>query len=218
VGLPKDSLTDEFYELVFSPSEDKTAWVRKKIWTYNVETVLENLSEASDFATHEAKGKTGFEFLMSWKDIAPYHPWFSDNIGLNIYFAKAIGDTITNGYAMYNDEGIWDEGVKRLAVRQDFTLPTHTDQLKVLSRLQNSHCLVGETVQLAFAGLAPGPVDHWEMVQVKDTSGREVYSQRIKVNSSGTFTQKQLTLDVSSLPEGVYSVEVQRERHTGPEL
>ena len=31
----KDSLTDEYYDLVFSPSKDKNYWARKRIWEYN---------------------------------------------------------------------------------------------------------------------------------------------------------------------------------------
>jgi len=209
VGFPKDSLTDEFYELVFSPSRKKDYWGRKRIWTYNVETVLRDLSSESDFATHAAPGRAGFEFLVSWRDIKPYHPWFTPEIGMNLYFAKGIGDTITNGYGMYHDEGFWDEGVKRLAVKQAFELPTKADRLRLQSQLTRNHSKAGEPVELAVASIAPRAATSPLQVQIKDTTGQLVHQQSASIASTPRFTRQNIALDLKKLPPGAYTVTTQ---------
>jgi len=209
VGLPKDSLTDEFYELVFSPSRKPDYWERKRLWTYNIETVLRDLSPDSDFATHAAPGRTGFEFLISWRDVKPYHPWFTPAIGLNAYFAKGIGDTITNGYGMHADEGFWDEGVKRRAVEQAFELPQKTDRLRLQSQLTRNHSQAGEPVTLAVASIAPRATTTPLLVQIKNAAGQPVRQQSASITSTPRFARLNLALDLKKLPPGPYTVTTQ---------
>ena len=209
VGMPKDSLTDEFYELVFSPSRKQNYWERKRIWTYNVETVVRDLSPDSDFATHSEPGRTGFEFLVSWRDMKPYHPWFTPEIGMNLYFAKGIGDTITNGYAMYADEGLWDEGVKRRAVKQAFALPEKTNRLRLHSQLTRHHSQTGELVELAVASIAPQTTTTQLRVLIKNAAGQPVYQQRASITSTPRFVRQRIALDLKKLPPGPYTVVTQ---------
>ena len=91
LGIPqKDSLTNEYYELAYSPSSDKDNWERQQIHGYNFTQIRKKLSESSKSQEKALNKKSGFETLIAWDDIRPYHPWFIEEIGCNIYFAKGI--------------------------------------------------------------------------------------------------------------------------------
>ncbi|NRA51409.1 MAG: hypothetical protein HRU12_19960 [Phaeodactylibacter sp.] len=142
LGLPQpDGQTDEYYDLVFSASKDTTYWARKRVWEHNHDQGFNRpLSNKSLFRETAANGVSGFEALIAWSDIPPYHPWFTKNMGYNLYFAKAIGDTITNGYAAVPDEGIWDEELpKRSYAALPFQQPKPTEQSVFLLQPEQRH-------------------------------------------------------------------------------
>ena len=114
LGLPQsDGLTNEYYDLFFSPSQDPNYFERQRIGTYNFKNVSRAFSQSSQSQEKSVNGKSGFEALIAWSDVHPIHPWFSKAIGYNLYFAKYIAEENTNGYAVVHDEGIWDEEVPR---------------------------------------------------------------------------------------------------------
>ena len=97
----KDSLTDEYYDIVFSPSKDKNSLARKSIWEFNrKQNIGKKLSTETQFEEKYYDGKCGFEVLLAWQDIEPYHPWFSEQLGYNLYFAKAISNNSAFGYSV----------------------------------------------------------------------------------------------------------------------
>ena len=110
----KDSLSDEYYDIVFSPSKDKNSKSRIIIWDYNrKQNIGKKLSAETQFEEKYYDGKCGFEVLLAWKNIEPYHPWFSEQLGYNLYFAKAIPNNNAFGYSVVKDEGIWDEEIPK---------------------------------------------------------------------------------------------------------
>lgn len=113
LGIPQmDSLTNEYYELFFSPTVEKEyEYARQGISYYNFDQVTNKLSSNTQSQESAHKNTCGFEALIAWEDVKPYHPWFMNEMGYNIYFAKGFEHEqhgwITNGYSLVKDEGIW---------------------------------------------------------------------------------------------------------------
>ena len=85
-------LTDRFYVLGFSPQDDPArAWARKVVWYHDVDTRLSKLPDDVLFAAAVSNGNAGYELLLPWRAVRPYHPWLSEPIGFNLCFVKGVG-------------------------------------------------------------------------------------------------------------------------------
>lgn len=129
LGKPEpDGATREYYELGFSPSLTAGDTDVRGVLTYNNKQVFRRASEKTLSASTKVEGGTGFEALISWDDIPPYHPLISGDIGFNLYFAKGFETAESGhfpyGFAVAKDEGIWDEEIPE---RQ--TVPLQFDRL-----------------------------------------------------------------------------------------
>ena len=186
LAQPQSSgLSNEYYDLFFSPSLDPDYFERQRIATYNFKMVSRPFSQDSQSQEKALQGKSGFEARIAWSDVDPIHPWFSDAIGYNLYFAKFIRDQITNGYAVVHDEGIWDEEVPK----------RNYAPLKFQPPLKNTPVLMA---QLARKNLKPGdslPVDVVRMgnmqekgtvfIEVKNNQGETVLSKPLPLDNTG---------------------------------
>jgi hypothetical protein len=92
--------THEFYMIGVFPPE--TEEVKSVIWCYNEDFIFTWLKEEVKTAVAVHNGKTGFELLLPWNVVYPYHPWISD-IGFDLFFVKAIGKTEENTHTVYTD-------------------------------------------------------------------------------------------------------------------
>ncbi len=92
MAMPEEdgSDTDEFYVLGFSPSED---WSGKMVWYYNIDLNRRRLGENVRFEASCRDGKAGFELLIPWNEIPPYHPWIYKELGFNLCFVKAMNES-----------------------------------------------------------------------------------------------------------------------------
>jgi hypothetical protein len=88
----RGKLTDRFYVLGFSPQDDPVqAWARKIVWYHDVDTRLSKLPDDVVFAATVSNGNAGYELLLPWRAVRPYHPWLSEPIGFNLCFVKGVG-------------------------------------------------------------------------------------------------------------------------------
>lgn len=208
LGIPqRDSLTNEFYELVFSASTDKKYKDRQRIWEYNKKQVHKGFSKETLFEEKSSNGTCGFEALIAWKDIAPYHPWFLPEMGYNLYFVKAIGDTIANGYAVVSDEGIWDEEIpKRKYQIINFNNPASVDEQIILanSRKRNLHTDEPLIIQTAGIGKKTATVKLW--VTITTASANAVFNSTLTIPVHQTLTKNNTNLPIGSLPSGNYNL------------
>ncbi len=115
IAKPEASMpTDEFYVLRFSPADtSQNIPAGKNEWYYNIGLSWKSLSSWSKFACCSSGGRSYFELLLSWDDVYPYHPFFSDSIGVNLCFVKAIGKSEKNYYYLKYDDKIQSELSKR---------------------------------------------------------------------------------------------------------
>ncbi|MGD2248988.1 MAG: prolyl oligopeptidase family serine peptidase [Candidatus Methanofastidiosia archaeon] len=91
--------TQEFYMIGVFPTETE---VKSVIWCYNEDFIFTWLEEEVKTAVAVHNGKTGFELLLPWNVVYPYHPWVSD-IGFDLFFVKAIGKTEENTHTVHAD-------------------------------------------------------------------------------------------------------------------
>jgi predicted esterase/uncharacterized protein (DUF2141 family) len=202
----KDSLTDEFYNLCFSPSEKNNYWARQKIWDFNTRTVLWNFSNETLFEYKSQNGKCGFEALISWNDIPPYHPWILPETGFNLYFAKAIGDTITNGYAVVHDYGIWDEGVKRKFAPLHFENPKSVDKPIILAVPQKRTINLFENLSIDITAISDIKKEVNLSIKVVDDSSMVVYKNEYAIKMGKVLSKDSIDVGLNGLKPGDYKV------------
>jgi len=151
-----DNAADEFYVLRFSPvNPRKYVSDYKRVWYYNIDLSGKQLSSATRFACQASKGKCYFELLLSWSDAYPYHPLFSDSMGINLCFVKAIGDTEKNYHFLKYDYYIQSEQKKRDYLVVDFKLPEELPGPFSLARLERNNIVQGDSVRIKTVSFAP---------------------------------------------------------------
>ncbi len=210
LGLPQvDSLTDEFYSIYYSPSKDFDYWTRQRIWEYNREIPNRDLTEASESQELAYDGKCGFEALIAWQDIPPYHPWFNEQMGYNLYFAKALADTITNGYSVVEDEGIWDEAIpKRNFELLPFALPKQSEREFLVAQVKERHLVEGQKLVVETAGIAPAKSQAAVVVLIKGENGKPLSEAKLSVTLAPSFQRKRSEINLGKLAEGKYQVAI----------
>lgn len=217
LGLPqKDSLTNEYYDLYFSASEDPNYWAKEYIASYNFQANhRKKFSDATTSQVKSSQGVSGFEALIAWEDIPPYHPWFLDEMGYNLYFAKAIGDTITNGYAVVEDEGIWDEEIpRRNFAPMSFYFPKKSKQQILLAMVPKRNYRLGEKLQLKTASIGPQQEDIAMRLSLTHTKTGTSRAKNWTQTVQQTFEQEQWEWDFEELPLGKYQLVVQTKQDT----
>lgn len=112
IARPKENNedADEFYVFGFSPKQD---WSNKIIWYYNIDLFMRRLTDNVIFNVTNnkpEKGLTLYELQMPWDQIKPFHPLFTDKIGINICFVKAVNENdkifnfLTTDYRMQSEQ------------------------------------------------------------------------------------------------------------------
>jgi predicted esterase len=205
-----DTGSNEYYDIVFSPSKDKKYRDRKRIWDYNrKQDHGKRLSPATLFEEKAGKGRCGFEALIAWKDIEPYHPWFLKEIGYNLYFAKGIDKDITNGYAEITDEGIWDEEVplRRYTIMQ-FEEPRSVTEPVVLSKPQRRNLKEGQPIIVRIVTMGKTAAKHkLHIVQRKDSSSI-LPEKDVDVSIGKTLRLDSFQLSTKGILPGTYKLEI----------
>jgi predicted esterase len=141
--------TDEFYVLRFSPAnETKNIPARKGVWYYNVDLSGKQLSAVTQFVCMSKVEKSYFELALPWREVYPYHPLFSESIGLNLCFVKAIGDKDKNYYFLKKDKRIQWELSKRLYLTARFEPPAQTDKPISFANVERRNVTAGNTVNV----------------------------------------------------------------------
>ena len=215
LGIPqKDSLTNEYYELSYSPSLSKEDFNRQRIFGYNFSQVRKKMTNASKSQEKALTGKSGFEALLAWDDIKPYHPWFLDEMGYNIYFAKGIESKehgyITNGYSLVEDEGIWDEEVpKRNYLPISFQDPNSVIKKVIKVQPVKNNLQVGEPLQLQAVHIDKQSSKDSIFVTLSDSNSRVIISKTIAIQLDEVLKSERSTIEIGALKAGSYGLTVQ---------
>ncbi|HEX2627358.1 MAG TPA: hypothetical protein VHM26_00045, partial [Chitinophagaceae bacterium] len=205
-----DSGTNEYYDIVFSPSKEKNYWARKRIWDYNrKQDHGKKLSASTLFEEKAVNGHCGFEALIAWKDIEPYHPWFLKEMGYNLYFAKGIGEEITNGYAAVIDEGIWDEEVPlRNYMLMQFEEPASITTPVVLAKPQRRNLNTGQSLVVETVMIGKGSAASNLRLTLKKDSSSIVFKKDVVVHPGATLRHDSILLSSKGILPGTYMLEI----------
>jgi len=206
-----DGLTNEYYDLFFSPSKDRDYFERQRIGSYNFKHISRAFSEASHSQEKVTNGKSGFEALIAWSDLDPLHPWLTNAMGYNLYFAKYIRQDITNGYAVVHDEGIWDEEVaRRNYAPMKFAMPAQTVDVLV-TQLKRKHLSIAEALVFEVAASASDTVMHPVKVEVKDSQGKIQVQHSWQPQQKSGFDKSTFKVPFNA-PAGLYQVRVKQQQ------
>ncbi|MFK8029103.1 MAG: alpha/beta hydrolase-fold protein [Gammaproteobacteria bacterium] len=215
LGIPQtDRGTNEYYEIGYSPTlEPDYEWDRQRIAVYNFQTPTTKLSASSSSQEAAFNGKTGFEALIAWDDLLPYHPWMLEEIGFNLYFAKGF-DTqengyLTNGYAVVEDEGIWDEEIEFRAMRKmRFEVPQSLDNDLIQIAPVRNNVSAGQIVEVRVVSGGKEQSTETVKLNVTDSDEHLVSNKILSIDYTQKLTEQRFKLQTSELKPGLYSIEL----------
>jgi len=198
--------TDEFYLLACSAVNDRRLeWSRRIFWYYNVDTIFRRTSEATRLESAAQGGTIGFELLLPWSDVPPYHPWLSDGIGFNLCFVKALPDGGRSRYSVLDDPDLRAEYRPRRYARLTFSEPAPGSEARTFVRPDVRHVVRGRPAQVSAATLSAGPfVESIDIfIESPDRTGPSVWTRMEYTLSAGVGRYTWTTPDLN-LPPGNY--------------
>jgi Prolyl oligopeptidase family len=142
-------LADEFYVLRFSPANgSKNLPATSGIWYYNINLLFQQLKGDTRFVSKSSNGASYFEMLLPWSQIPPYQPLFSDSIGINLCFVKAINDRDMIYYFMKYDNDIQTEQHKRKYLTAAFEKPAWVTHSCSFTQLLKNNITAGHDLSI----------------------------------------------------------------------
>jgi predicted esterase len=203
--------SEHYYELGFSPNSlPAYRRLNQLIIGQNFEPLWRDFSEHTRSAASESPEGTGFEALIAWSDVAPYHPWLSEQLGVNLYFAKAFfgvdGDQFPNGYAIVEDEAIWDESLSdRAWAPLAFASPEPSTEPQIAFRPSTGRIVQGQRLSLEVAYAGPEDTLAFTVREQGEDRGGITVEQRVPASMG--ITSLTVEFDTSSLRPGRYLIE-----------
>ncbi len=147
-----DAATDEFQVLGFSPqAKARRSWQYAFTWYKDRDWVGFPPLEGAAFAWSHSAGTACFEVLVPWSAVAPYHPWFRSEIGLNIGYSQAVGTQGIIEYQLVPDPLLQYEVSPRLYRRAAFAVPSRDRAVTCGVSLEASHATAGTPIALRVA-------------------------------------------------------------------
>lgn len=198
--------TEEFINLGFYPTSDIQNPVKRIIWQYNNAYVSEIPGESCKFAISQYQGKTGYELLLPWKDVYPYHPWFSEQIGFNLFFVKAIAGNERNIHGVVIDDRLTLDQNLLKYTRLVFEKPGPDTCLQsYLMMDRNSY--EGESVETRFVTRAQKGLKEKIQISIVDKAGELRSTEIVEYETADVLTHQNFDLKVYDQPSGDYRVE-----------
>jgi predicted esterase len=175
---PGDDPSDEFYVLGFTPTKSADRrWQRQFIWYRNIDVSLRPLKQAQ-FKESISAGKVGFEALIPWIDVYPYHPWLSEALGFNLCYVQAVGDVQNNLHFVLNDTAMQAEQQPRKYVRFKFQEPVSDGTVQMYAVLARNHLFDGDIEKAKVAVLAPKSQKIVQKIAISPRGGPYPFSEQ----------------------------------------
>jgi predicted esterase len=202
---PGNTRSREFVRLAYNPTGDAETPFAQMIWARNDDWPFDDLSDRSAFCVRAENGHVGFEALLRWDDVLPYHPWLGDPIGFNLLFVKAIGETDVNCLATDLGPSPGMEAITAYS-RLEFAPPAAGTALQTVAMLDRNHIRVGEPLHLRIAAASPAAAKEQLRVGVLSGEGVGIAGQTVSVDVAPGVSVREAALDTSRLPSGGYTV------------
>jgi predicted esterase len=206
IGKPQknNAPTDEFYVLAFSA---ENSWCHKMIWYYNVDLKMSRLSNDTKFEITGKNGKISFELLLPWKDVYPYHPWFSESVGINLCFVKAIHAIEKNYYFLKEDEKLQSEQSKKKYDVLCFERP-HQSIPQFSSMLLKNNMNENDTLLVEVAGFQNTDTTRNITISVVSGENSMVTHKDIELKFASGLSENEIPVESTDLIPGGYKVKV----------
>ncbi len=207
-ALPDSDPTSDFYVLGGSAvNEQRLEWTRKIFWYHNKD-VFKKVSDKTKMEFNSGKNKIGFELLLPWREVHPYHPWLmKDGIGFNLVFVKAIGKKDRIKYRVF-PSSLGGNRPRRYQVLK-FEKPVHSGKAKSFVQLSKNHIKAGENIDLTAVTIASKSGNENIYFSYKTGEGHIYAEDQLKYEYQKGQTIKKLSLSELILPVGGYNIELQ---------
>ena len=206
---PDNEPTDEFYVVACSAVDKaRMEWSRRIFWYYNVTNLFLRSSEETKLEFVAADGKIGFELILPWKDVHPYHPWISESLGFNLCFVKAVGEQGKNYQFVIPDMKMQSENSKRMYCLLKFQEPELDEDTQTFVLLDRNHIGEGETLRATAVTVSGSPANENLVLRIVSGEGARVGQSYARYECSKGITRNEFVVDTAAtLPAGGYSVE-----------
>ena len=202
-----DGSSNEFYVLRFSPANrSRHIPARKGVWYYNIDLSGKSLSSATQWECQSSSGKSYFELRLPWSEVYPYHPFFSNSIGLNLCFVKAIGEKEKNFYYIRYDDRMQSELSDRKYAGTIFAPSNYIDQAYSVAAIQKNNLLTGNNIMMKFVSISPLLAFNHYMVSIR-SADHDIYGEQswnFEV-TKGLYT-REVTVETENLKPGDYKI------------
>ncbi len=205
--IPGKNKTDEHYVMGFSSQyEPDQEWAKKILWNYNGNVMLYRLPEDVLFEFQAKDGRIGFEVVIPWPIIYPYHPFLSADIGFNLWFVKAHP-----GKRFPNVQGVAFEFPSETGARRYrqvvFEQPKIDQGCQSYLILDKNHCFHGDNIQFNATVLSAQPLKEKLQVVVFDESKELVAKTVFTIDTEAGISNKRFIFGAHEISPGNYSIE-----------
>jgi predicted esterase len=202
---PEGRPADESYLLGYHPTGNPGRPFAQMVWKRNDAWPFSPLGERSSFHVLAEKGRIGFEALLPWEEVQPYHPWLSEGLGFNLALAKAYGQSEVNYLAVILSPSAGPqvfEAYSRLA----FAPPSLAAGIQSAVVLERNHLTAGQQLRVKIAAVSAAPGREQLNFSLWSGEGLRLLSQAVSVDLNQGLSVGEAVLDTSGLATGGYMV------------
>lgn len=207
LSTPKADLkeAEELIVLGFSPTESPNHRFHKFIWKHNDTWNFKLLTNLSRFGFKLQDGKVGYEIRLAWQDVYPYHPWAMKEMGFNLFFTKAVGDTQTNWHGLVFDITRQHSDLQKYT-KLHFQPPRETGRVLATTLLDKNHANLDE--EIAAKTYLYSPKDTSQTLLIAFFSGEDQRAsiKRFPLKIKKGFNTLTSGIDLADLIPGGYKV------------
>ena len=207
---PDNAPSQRFMYLAFWPRNDPTEPAGTMIWGQDGRYPFRPLERAR-FAAQAHNGTVGFELLVPWEDIAPYHPWLMDSIGFELFFSKAVGDIGVNIYSVALDELDESDPNSVRYVPATFEPPVLGQGSQTYVQAAR-HCKAKEALPITSVTAAAEVGRQHIELRLKTREGSDAAKAQVEYDASPGLTQQQTELPTGTAVPGDYELRWQSQR------
>jgi predicted esterase len=206
--LPDNQSTDEYFVLGLSATESSEEYTRKIVWHNDMNISFRRLGEDTKFETEAFKDRAGFELLLPWSEVYPFHPWLSDGIGFNLVFVNAKGNeedlhfhTLIKDGQMY----IGDNESRQMYLRLQF------EELEPLLKKQcymmvPRNCLACDSLWIKYSTLSRIEGSEKVDLEITNKESGSMKMEQFTFNYPKGLFKNDCLLNISDLSSGDYQI------------
>jgi predicted esterase len=201
----KNQPTRDFYVLGFTPQKDTvSSWQRAFIWYHDVDLAMSPLKETR-FAWSQFGDTTGYEVMIPWSELYPYHPWLATPMGFNLCWVSAVGDADKAHELVVADDDIQSEQHPRRYTPLSFT-PPHSGTNRAAARMERNNISEGASINALVALVADSGVSQDVFFNVSLPKRASCGSRLVTLVGTGKLDTVRVNVPTLGLVAGDYKI------------